>query len=255
MTIIPSDSKMTPVKAVLFDLDDTLLDHQHSNRIGLATAQQKYQCLREKRLEELERENLNLLNDLHDKFLRGIYSLDEARVERFRKLFALCDEEVTHAVATTAFKCFRQAYLAARRPVCGVIPLLNRLKPDVKIAVVTNNLVAEQQDKLRACRLEQLVDALVVSEEAGFVKPDPAIFEIALNRLQCRAEEAVMIGDLWDVDILGAYRAGIRAIWLNRYGATCPDANIATEINSFEPVEMVLDLVLKGRRANPSTAI
>jgi FMN phosphatase YigB (HAD superfamily) len=64
-----------------------------------------------------------------------------------------------------------------------------------------------------------------------------------------------MIGDLWDVDILGAYRAGIRAIWLNRYGATCPDANIATEINSFEPVEMVLDLVLKGRCANPSTAI
>ena len=246
MTIISSDSNVTPVKAVLFDLDDTLLDHQHCNRIGLAAVQQKYQCWREKPLEELERENLRLLNDLHDKFLRGIYSLDQARVERFSKLFALCDQEVTHAVATTASTYFRQAYLAARRPVCGVIPLLNRLRPDVKIAVVTNNLVAEQQDKLRACSLERLIDVLVVSEEAGFVKPDPAIFEVALNRLQCRAEEAVMVGDLWDVDILGAYRAGIRAIWFNRYGATCPDPTIATEINSFEPLEMVLDLVLEG---------
>src|SRR3982751_5090324 len=106
MTIISSDSNVAPVKAVLFDLDDTLLDHQHCNRVGLAAVQQKYQCWREKPLEELERENLRLLNELHDKFLRGIYSLDEARAERFHQLFELCGEKVPHAVATAAFACF-----------------------------------------------------------------------------------------------------------------------------------------------------
>jgi putative hydrolase of the HAD superfamily len=112
------------------------------------------------------------------------------------------------------------------------------------VAVISNNLIEEQREKLKCCGLVSFVDCLVVSEEVGAVKPEPAIFEEALNRLQYGAEEAVMVGDSWKEDILGAHGVGMRAVWLNRYGRACPDQAIAPEINSFEPVGGVLDLIL-----------
>jgi FMN phosphatase YigB (HAD superfamily) len=57
------------VKAVLFDLDDTLFDHQYSSRNGLAAVQQTYPCFQQKTLEELEHNHLQLLNHLHPKVL------------------------------------------------------------------------------------------------------------------------------------------------------------------------------------------
>jgi putative hydrolase of the HAD superfamily len=83
-----------------------------------------------------------------------------------------------------------------------------------------------------------------VSEEVGVLKPDPHIFRIALERVGCRAEDAVMVGDMWDIDILGARAAEIRAIWLNRFGLANPDPALATKITSFEPVDDALRAIL-----------
>ena len=53
----------------------------------------------------------------------------------------------------------------------------------------------------------------------------------------------VMIGDSWKADILGAAQAGIRALWLNRTGITCPDPKLAVEFRSFEPLTEMLALI------------
>lgn len=74
-------------------------------------------------------------------------------------------------------------------------------------------------------------------------EPDARIFQVALERLQCRANEAVMIGDACQNDIVGARGAGMRAIWLNRYGVPCSDPSLAWEIRAFEPLEAVLALL------------
>ncbi len=97
------------------------------------------------------------------------------------------------------------------------------IKRRASLGIVSNNLLDEQQEKLRVCGLDELVDALVVSEEAGVSKPDPAIFRVALDRLRVRADETVMIGDSWAADVEGARAAGIRAIWFNPAGAAAPD--------------------------------
>ncbi len=55
-----------------------------------------------------------------------------------------------------------------------------------------------------------------------------------------------MIGDSWSVDVLGALGVGMSAIWLNRYGLPCPDPLLAAEINAFEPLDTVLELLLNG---------
>ena len=77
---------------------------------------------------------------------------------------------------------------------------------------MSNNLLAEQQGKIRHCGFDAYVDALVVSEAAGVAKPDPAIFAQALAALDCDAAGAVMVGDSWPADIVGVWVDGRRVV-------------------------------------------
>jgi putative hydrolase of the HAD superfamily len=134
--------------------------------------------------------------------------------------------------------------MASRRIVPGAVAFLAALRPHVRTAVVTNNTVLEQDEKLATFGLWQHVDALVTSEECRTTKPDPAIFQAALQRLDIAADEAVMVGDSWKNDIVGATQCGIRAVWLNRHGAPCPDPDLAIEVTSLEPVAHIASLVI-----------
>ena len=236
--------KTSNVSAVLFDLDDTLFDHQQSSIKALELLREKHKCFQSTTIEQLERNYFALLNELHPLVLDGKLTPDESRLQRFIRFFTQYGEKTSTEKAFTESEFYHESYLAARVPVPGATQLLEALKPIVKIGVVTNNLVSEQLSKLRACRFETLVDVLVVSEEVGVTKPAPEIFHIALNRLNVTAEEAVMVGDSWESDIVGAVNVGIRAIWFNRNGLTSPDPSLAVEINSFVPIGQVLKSIL-----------
>ncbi len=135
-------------------------------------------------------------------------------------------------------------YRKMRRAVPGAIPLLQLLKGHVQLGIVTNNFAAEQRDKLDACGLTEFIDVLVTSEETGYTKPNPRIFEIALEQTQCNASEAVMIGDSWEMDIVGAKNAGIRSIWFNREGAVQAAHPLVLEITSLEPADLIVRQIL-----------
>ena len=97
---------------------------------------------------------------------------------------------------------------------------------------------------MKHCALDAHIDVLVVSEEVGVSKPDPKIFEVALERLGISADKAVMIGDSWAADVAGALAADIRPIWFNprRLPRPEPDGRVE-EIHALEPVEPVLAAV------------
>ena len=236
----------SPPKAVFFDLDDTLFDHLHSTRQGLQVICQAYPCFQEHPAEALFADYTRLLDEVHLLVLRGSLAPEEKSLERFRRFFSLYDVESEDLPAAIehAARLHRTTYQASRQVVVGALPLLEYLHGKVKIAVVTNNIVVEQVEKLRHLQLAHLVDELVVSEETGFIKPDPRIFQVALQRVGCDAKDVVMVGDAWQADVLGATRAGIRAVWLNRTGMACPDPGLAVELASFEPLEETLGALL-----------
>jgi HAD superfamily hydrolase (TIGR01549 family) len=242
-----------PPKAVFFDLDDTLFDHLHSTRQGLQAICQAYPCLQQQSIELLFADYTRLLDEVHLCVLNGTLTIDEARSERFRRFFLLhgtAIEDIPTAIAH-ATHLHRATYQANRQVVVGAVPLLEYLHGKVTIAVITNNIVTEQVEKLRYLKLNHLIDELIVSEEIGFIKPDPRIFQAALQRVGCRAEEVVMIGDAWKADILGATQLGIRAIWLNRTGNACPDPALAVEMQSFEPLAAALAMIF----GNPGSSV
>jgi putative hydrolase of the HAD superfamily len=227
-----------PLKAVLFDLDDTLYDHQHSSRSALAALHGRYACFQHLTLDELERQHTALLDRYHARVLGGEITLDEARLGRFTDL--LCKYGGTDA-PEEATRLYRETYLGSERATAGALPLLERLRADgLKIGLVTNNVVAEQMGKLARLGLASQFDVLAISEAVGCTKPDARIFAHALEQLGCAADDVVMVGDSWSADVQGARSAGIRAVWLNRYGRAIPDAALAVEIQAFQPLEAVL---------------
>lgn len=233
------------IRAVFFDLDDTLFDHLYSTRQGLQAICQAYPDLLQYPIDMLFADYTRLLDEVHLRVLDGSLTQDEARYERFRRFFLLYGstiEDMPTAI-TQAARLHRQTYQAHRQVVVGAVPLLEYLHGKITIAVVTNNVLAEQTEKLRHLGLTHLIDELIVSEEVGHIKPDPRIFQAALQRVDCGAEEVVMIGDAWQADIVGATQCGIRAIWLNRTGRACPDPALANEIRSFEPLATTLEAI------------
>jgi putative hydrolase of the HAD superfamily len=83
-------------------------------------------------------------------------------------------------------------------------------------AVVTNGPTAVQTHKIRSAGLDELADAICISEEVGHSKPHPAMFEQAAARAGTTLVGAWMIGDNLDADIAGAHGVGARSVWLKR---------------------------------------
>jgi HAD superfamily hydrolase (TIGR01549 family) len=237
---------LSAIKVVLFDLDETLFDHTHASRKALFEVRSRCPVLQSQTIERIETHLRESLNGFHQQVLLGELTLEQARNLRFRGLLAFCGNGLDDELAADLAGRFRTIYQRQRRPVDGVIPLLERLKEFVKVGIVTNNVTREQEDKLRHCQLDRHIDFLVTSEDVGAIKPDSRIFEVALERAACTKEEAVMVGDSWEDDVLGAHGSGIRAVWFNRGALACPNPELALEIRSFEPVERLVELLVGG---------
>jgi putative hydrolase of the HAD superfamily len=232
------------LRAVLSDLDDTLFDHAHSTKASLTVLCRQVPELAVWSIDELDERHRVLLDRLHVEVLQGRMSIDEARLERFGTLVrdagAICSIERVEELARS----YRETYQQVWQAVPGALAMAAAIRDaGIKLVIVTNNVVSEQRLKLERCRLTPLVDLLLTSEEAGFMKPDPRIFELALARMNVAVDDAVMLGDAWSTDIEGARAAGIRAVWLNRRGDPSPDQRVA-ELRSLEPVTETMRVLL-----------
>jgi putative hydrolase of the HAD superfamily len=237
---------VTPL-AVLFDLDDTLFDHRGASRAALADVHRRHGGGSD--FEAFERHHARVLEELHLDVLAGRRGLDDARRERFRRVFEAIDVRLSEDDTTAVAAAYRAAYVPAWRAVEGAADLLARVRQHARVGVISNNLIEETREKLTCCRLTALVDVLVVSGDEGVSKPDPRIFHVALDRLGVAPGDAVMLGDSWAADITGAARAGIRPVWFNplrkprpRLPADVPDP--IAEIFSLTPPEHALAVLL-----------
>jgi len=232
------------IRAVLIDLDDTLVDHRHAMRAALRMLHDSDPRLQVLGFDFLLAEWQRVLDAMHEDVALGRIPLHESRIIRYRHFYDLAGAPVGRAEAASIAANHVQTYMSNRRIVPGAVMLMETLKQHVRTAVVTNNTVNEQDEKLATFGFWPHVDVLVTSEECGIAKPEPEIFQEALERLGVEAHEAVMVGDSWANDVIGAANLGIRAIWLNRHGEPCPDPLMATEVTSFEPVARTAELVL-----------
>jgi putative hydrolase of the HAD superfamily len=103
----------------------------------------------------------------------------------------------------------------------------------LRLGVVSNSDGRVEQ-ALEAAGLREYFEVVVDSGLVGVEKPDPRIFQAALSKLGVTPQEALFVGDLYEVDVLGAQAAGIEAVWLGRHGggttATCRTSDTIADL-------------------------
>ena len=101
--------------------------------------------------------------------------------------------------------------------------LLRELRARYRLAVVSNfDYAPTARGILEREGIDHLFETVVVSDEVGWRKPQPVIFETALRRLGVSNREAVYVGDRPDLDVAGAHGVGMDAVWINRDGSPLP---------------------------------
>lgn len=127
-------------------------------------------------------------------------------------LFGLEDEALARRLG--------EVYLAHQRQghhlVAGAAALVRSLAGRRPLGLLTNGPPDIQRWKLARTGLADCFDQVVISGETGIGKPDPRAFQLVTAGLRVGAPDAIMVGDSWERDVVGARRAGIRALWLSR---------------------------------------
>ena len=93
--------------------------------------------------------------------------------------------------------------------------ILNYLKEQYTLHIITNGFQEVQHIKLEKSNLSHYFETIITSEQVGIKKPNPQIFEYALNNTGAKAEESIMNGDDLEVDIIGAKILGMEQVYFN----------------------------------------
>jgi putative hydrolase of the HAD superfamily len=210
------------VKALLVDLDDTLLDYS-----GGVHACWESACEAVPKVERAA-----LLAALVD--ARQWFWSDPVRHRRERvdmlsawtkiaaRALEVCGETDARAAAALA-----EVYAERRRAAWRLFPdaadFLARLHElRVPLALVTNGDARHQREKIARHDLARWFDVILIEGEMGYGKPDEAVYREALRRLGVAAMDAWMVGDHLEFDVAAPQRLGLRGVWLDRAGAGLP---------------------------------
>jgi putative hydrolase of the HAD superfamily len=264
---------MKVIKAIMFDLDDTLLwDSKSIEEAFKATCHYAYKKAgtNPQTLEASVREAAKELYATYDTYeftqniginpFEGLWGdfLDE-HDEHFLKM-----KEIVPAYRKKAWTMGLHS-LGITDPVLGeelsekfrkerkqrpyvyddTFRVLNEVKENYQLLLLTNGSPHLQNTKLdKTPELLPYFHEIIISGNVGKGKPDPAMFHHALERLELQKDEVIMVGDNLNTDILGASNVGIKTIWINRRGQTPQKVVPDYEVKELHEVIHIVKTIL-----------
>lgn len=209
---------------LFFDLDDTIWDFSSNSMKSLRHVYEIFPQLHdgfptfEAFSDEYHIHNARMWKE----FAQGLISSDFIKTERWRLTLFPETDPLNPPAFCRELNTEYLSYLASLPyPVEGAIEVLGRLGNRYMIAGLSNGFADTQYRKLANSGLWRFITRMVVSDEIGITKPHRGIFDYAVEETGATGIP-VMIGDNADTDILGALKAGWRAVWFNREGEEFP---------------------------------
>lgn len=211
------------VKAVLFDMDETLIENTRSFQdIAHDLFDSFGDALAPVCFDEFWSVFWGKAVDMWNMMVDGVLAGDVARSYVFINTLRAVGADASLADAMLLKT--DELQLAATRLPGDTLPVLRHLRQaGLRLGIVTNGFKATQWMKVSHHKLDEHVDFVLVSEEAGSHKPDRRIFELALARAEVEAPEALFVGDMPENDIEGARGAGIPGVLIDFYGRFAHD--------------------------------
>ncbi len=221
---------------LLFDADGTLFDYDECERRALAKTLQEAGIPADERYLATYRQINAALWLLRE---QGQIEVEALKIRRFERLL----EETGLAAEAEAFSVEYLGHLGEEVVLLDqAAETIAQLAGTYRFALVTNGLKEVQRRRLKKSGLGRFFETVIISDEIGASKPDPAFFEETFHQIgRPNKSQVLIIGDSLTSDIQGANNFGIDACWVNLNGAVRPPGyKINYEINHLSDLINIL---------------
>lgn len=222
------------VKAVLFDLDNTLIDFMRVKQTSVDAA-----------LNAMIGAGLNMSKESASKKLYELYwkqGIEDQTI--FQKFLLKVTGKVDYKILAAGIVAYRKAQVGVLEPYAQVRPTLIKLRErGLKLAIVTDAPKLKAWIRLVEMRLDDFFDVVVAFEDTEKKKPEKAPFLAATRQLKAKPGECLMVGDMPERDIEGAKALGMKTAFA-KYGAA-KGASVRSDY-TLKSIEEILHIVKKS---------
>jgi putative hydrolase of the HAD superfamily len=204
---------MNHINHIFFDLDHTLWDFESNSDIAFLTIFKRFNV-------DLDLQKfLNYYRGVNQQYWK-LYreekiTKSDLRYGRLKDTFDFLNYDASDALIEDLAHYYIEVLPNNNLLFEGTHELLKHLQPNYRLHIITNGFNEVQYKKIERSGLQPYFDQVITSEDAGVKKPNPGIFEFALEKTKASAKESLMIGDNWEADVMGAIDYGIDAIYFN----------------------------------------
>ncbi|MDP3027471.1 MAG: TIGR02253 family HAD-type hydrolase [Nanoarchaeota archaeon] len=222
------------IKAILFDIDNTLIDFMQMKRKSCEAA---VDAMIGAGLKVKKEEVLKTLYELYDK-----YGIEYQQI--FQKLLKKLEGKIDYKIIASgviAYRKVREFYLVLYP---DVIPILINLKKKYKLAVISDAPTLQAWTRLITMKIDPFFDVVITKGDVKKQKTYPTPFKVTLKKLKVKPEESLMLGDRIERDVNTAKKLGIKTCFA-RYGVENPPKHGKSgadfEINNFSEILKVME--------------
>ncbi len=197
---------------VFFDIDGTLFDDESAQRAGAREFHRAHRADLDHAEDGFWDAWRAVAEEYFDRYLAGEFSFRGQRRERLRKLFG---REIPDAEADALYEEYYGYY---RGNWCLFPEAEACFESFPRRGIISNGDPRSQREKIETVGLTGRFEPVLVSGDIGVHKPDARVFKEACRLARVAPGECVYVGDRLEADALGASRAGLVGVWLDRKG-------------------------------------
>ena len=227
------------IKAIIFDLDNTLVDFMLLKRAAVDAA-----------INAMIDAGLNVTFEKAKERINSIYDAEGIEYQQvFDRMLKEILGKVDYKIMSAGIVSYRKAREAALKPYPLVLPtLIELMKMGLKLAVVSDAPSKEAWLRLSYINFQHFFDVVITYDETRERKPSPVPFNMALKELDLRADECLMIGDWAERDMVGAKSVGMKTVFA-RYGDTFNTVNPESDYD-IDSISELVEIIKKENKIN-----